>query len=73
MTTRQQWIDLGERTVWTLLQAGIGVTAIETLHLPALLGVVLAGALSALKSGLAQQWGTGTGATVPADAEPRWF
>lgn len=66
----QKWIDLGERTAWTLLQAGIGVELVDLAGLPAWVAIPVAGALAGIKASLAQKFGNGTGATVPASKEP---
>lgn len=66
----KQWGDLGERAGWTLLQAGFGVEVVALLDLPAWAAVPLAGALAGVKAALAQRFGNGTGATLPAGVEP---
>lgn len=63
------WADLGERTVWTLLQAGFGMEVVNLLDLPAWVAVPVAGALAAVKVAMAQQFGQGSGATLPRDLE----
>lgn len=68
-TTGRRWADLGERVGWTLLQAGFGIEIINLLDLPPVLAVPIAGALAAVKSALAQQFGNGTAATVPQSVE----
>lgn len=72
MTTVRQWKDLGERTLWTLLQGGIGVGVVEALDMPVWLAVPIAGALAAVKASLAQTYGHGTGATLAQRDEPSW-
>lgn len=70
MADKRQWIDLGERTAWTVLQAGIAVEAVNLLDLPIYVALPLAGALAAIKAHFAQKFGNGTGATVPVAHEP---
>jgi hypothetical protein len=70
MADKQKWFDLGERTAWTLLQAGIGLEAVALFDLPPWVAVPIAGALAAVKAKFAQKFGNGTGASLPASQEP---
>lgn len=63
------WADLGERAIWTLLQAGVATEAIGLLDLPAWAAVPVAGVLAGVKSLLAAQFGNGTAATLPSSIE----
>lgn len=69
MATSRQWADLGERSAWTLLQAGVGIELVTLLDLPAWAAIPIAGALAAIKSALATRHGNGTAATLPATLE----
>lgn len=69
VATTKQWADLGERTLWTLLETGLAGGALTLLDLPYWVAVPIAGALAAVKGALAQQFGNGTAATVPQDKE----
>lgn len=63
------WADLGERAIWTLLQAGVATEALNLFQLDPWLAVPIAGALSGLKSLLAAQFGNETAATLPKTLE----
>lgn len=67
--TAKLWADLGERAIWTLLQAGVAETAVNLLDLPPVAAVAIMGALSGIKSLLASQFGNGTAATLPSSVE----
>lgn len=67
--SKQKWIDLAERSAWTLLEAGVGAEVVAQFDLPVLVGVAVAGALAGVKASLAQKFGNGTGATVPVEHE----
>lgn len=69
MATSRQWADLGERSAWTLLQAGVGVELVDLLALPAWAAIPIAGALAAVKAALASRWGAGSAATLPPSLE----
>lgn len=69
-----------ERSLWTVAEAagasGI-VAGYQSLPLPDippgytfLVGILVAGVLAGIKSSIAQKWGNGTAATLPADLEP---
>lgn len=68
-STRARWADLGERAAWTLLQAGIAEGIVAAVGIPQPWLVPIAGALAAIKSALAQKFGAGTAATLPAVVE----
>lgn len=51
-----KWKNLVERAAWTLLQAGVGLEAVNLLELPLWLAVPVAGALSAVKTALATKY-----------------
>lgn len=74
--TQDKWIDLLERTFWTFIQAFVGVfiaTGVldgDSLDATALKAAAIAAAIAAVKAVIAQQFGTGTAATVPAEHEP---
>jgi|1185.fasta_scaffold1810349_2 hypothetical protein len=68
-TTTKRWADLGERAAWTLLQAGFGIELVELSGMPEWAAVPIAGALAAVKSYLASQFGNGSAATVPQSVE----
>jgi hypothetical protein len=73
--TKTQLLDLLERSLWTFAQAFVAVfIASGVLDAPALDGAAIkaaaiAAALAALKAVIAQQFGNGTAATVPARDE----
>lgn len=74
-----KWLNLLERALWTLLQvvsAEALLSVYENMRGPlepemhgAIL-VILTALLSALKTALAQKFGSGTGATLPKDKQP---
>jgi hypothetical protein len=68
MTSRRydRWADITERAVWTLLQAGVGVSVVVALNIPEPWAVVIAGVLAVAKGELATKFGDGTAATLPA-------
>lgn len=65
----KQWADLGERAVWTLIQSGVALAAVELLNLPEVWAMAVAGLLAGVKGYLASRVGNGTAATLPADLE----
>lgn len=67
--SKQKWFDIGERSAWTLLEAGIGLEVVAQFDLPVYVAVAIAGALAGVKAKLAQKFGNGTGATVPVRQE----
>lgn len=67
--TSKQWADLGERVAWTLLQAGIGVEAVNLLDVSPAWAAAIAGGLAVIKGMLAVQFGNGTAATLPVSVE----
>lgn len=67
--TGAQWADFGERTAWTLLQAGLGTELVALTGLPEVWTIPIIGALAAVKAALATRWGNGTSATLPASLE----
>lgn len=69
MASSKAWADLGERAVWTLVQAGIGYEVVALLNLPGIWGALAASAVSVIKSALATRWGNGTSATLPTGLE----
>lgn len=69
MSTASKWADLGERAAWTLVQAGVGEEIVQLVSGPQWLVPLLALALSGIKSALAQRFGSGTAATLPASLE----
>lgn len=66
LPARRRWLDIGERAVWTLLQAGVGVAVVEALDIPEAWAAVIALALAVAKGELATKFGDGTAATLPA-------
>lgn len=67
----KRWADLAERATWTLLQAGIGEAIVLTAELPSWLVIPIAGAIAAIKAGLAQKFSvTGSAATLPVTLDP---
>lgn len=67
--TKAQALDLLERAGWTLLQALAGfLVAYQTDNTS--LGLITAAVGSVLKGLVAQQFGNGTAATLPASDEP---
>lgn len=79
--TRQQIVDLAERALWTFVQAFLATfvllisaaaptswSDLRSVAVAAATGAIAAG-LSAVKVFLAQRFGNGTGATVPARDE----
>jgi hypothetical protein len=74
--TKAQLLDLLERSVWTFLQTFVavfvasGVLDSTNLDGAALKAAAIAAGLAALKAVIAQQFGTGTAATLPARDEP---
>lgn len=67
--TKAQALDLLERAGWTLLQALAGfLVAYQTDNVS--LGLITAAVGSVLKGLVAQQFGNGTAATLPASDEP---
>ena len=67
--TGKLWADLGERAIWTLLQAGLASEAVNLLALPPWAAVPIAGVLAGVKALFAAQFGNGTAATLPTSAE----
>ena len=73
---KDKLFDLLERSGWTFVQTFFatllltGVLDSTDFNLEAWKVALVAAALSAVKSVLAQQFGTGTAATVPAKVEP---
>lgn len=66
---KDQLFDLLERAGWTLLQALAGfLVAYQTENI--YLGLITAAVGSILKGIVAQQFGNGTAATLPAKVEP---
>jgi hypothetical protein len=65
-TRYERTADVVERTVWTLLQAGVGVSVVAALEIPEPWAVVIAGVLAAVKGQLATKFGDGTAATLPS-------
>jgi hypothetical protein len=75
ITRKQRWADLAERALWTLVQSGIAVGAVDLLidQLPgqAWYAPVVAMVASLIKGWLAQRIGqTATAATLPGDLDP---
>ncbi len=72
---RKLW-DVIERVLWTLAEGASAVGIVTFLsavgvHLDAAVWVPILGALLAVvKTSLAQQFGNGTGATLPSSVEP---
>jgi hypothetical protein len=75
----RRFADGLERSVWTVAE-GAGATGIyagyQALPLPdvpvgyrALVIILLAGVLAGIKAAVAQRWGNGTAATLPAELE----
>lgn len=65
----RKWADLGERTAWTLLQAGIGIELVYATGIPEVWTIPIIGALTAVKAALASRWGNGSSATLPRQYE----
>jgi hypothetical protein len=69
MATRRDWADLGERTVSTLLQAGLVESGIFLLDAPQWVLIPVIGAVTAVKAYFAQKFGNRTSAALPRDLE----
>jgi hypothetical protein len=73
---KDKLFDLLERSGWTFVQTFFatllvtGVLDLETFDLEAWKVAGIAALLSAIKSVIAQQFGTGTAATLPVSVEP---
>lgn len=67
--TSKKWADWGERLASTVLQAGLGESAVYLLALPEWALIPIIGALTAVKAALAAQFGNGTSAALPQSAE----
>lgn len=67
--TTRAWADWGERVGFTVLQAGLGESAVYLLDLPQWALVPIVGALVAVKAALAQKFGNGTSAALPVTLE----
>lgn len=65
----KDWADLGERVAFTVLQAGLGESAVLLLDWPQWATIPIIGALAAVKAALAQQFGNGTSAALPSSLE----
>lgn len=69
LSRRKKIADIAERVLWTAVQAALGVITADLLGLPAAWVPVFAMALSAVKSFVASQLGTGSAATLPIGLE----
>jgi hypothetical protein len=73
---KDKLLDLLERSGWTFVQTFFatllvtGVLDAESFDIEAWKVALIAALLSAIKSVIAQQFGTGTAATLPATVEP---
>jgi hypothetical protein len=73
---KDKLLDLLERSGWTFVQTFFatllvtGVLDLQNFDLEAWKVALVAAALSAVKSVIAQQFGTGTAATLPESVEP---
>jgi hypothetical protein len=75
--TKQQILDLLERSAWTFVQAFVAVLVASGIFdtggdFEAWKAAAIAALLAAVKAVVAQQFGNGTAATVPVVDEPAW-
>lgn len=69
-TAKQKWADLAERAVFTLLETGLALQAVELLDIPKTWAVPIAGLLAVIKSALAAKLSeNGTAAVMPAELD----
>jgi hypothetical protein len=74
--TKAQWLDLLERSAWTFVQTFLGVILAAGLldsasfDLEAWKAAAIAAVIAGVKAIVAQQFGNGTAATLPAKDEP---
>lgn len=74
--TKAQLLDLLERSAWTFVQTFLGVILAAglidsaSLDLDAWKAAAIAAAIAGVKAVIAQQFGNGTAATLPAKDEP---
>lgn len=67
--TVKAWADWGERVGFTVLQAGLGEAAVNLLDLPQWALLPIVAVLVGVKAALAQKFGNGTSAALPASVE----
>lgn len=63
--------DAGERTALTVAESALALALAQAARWSPWVGVVLAGALAAVKTTVALKYGNGTASFLPARVEPR--